>query len=50
MSQNEFKGHLSRRTALGTLAAFAASVALAGCGSSDESGTTVAPANIDGPP
>lgn len=50
MSQNEFKGQLSRRTALGTLAAFAASVALVGCGSSDEGGSAVAPANIDGPP
>ncbi len=50
MSQKEFKGHLTRRTALGTLAVFAAGLALSGCGSSEESGSAVAPANIDGPP
>jgi nitrate/nitrite transport system substrate-binding protein len=42
-----FKGELSRRTAMGTLAGFAAALMLAGC-SSDES--TVVAANIDGPP
>ncbi len=44
-----FKGNLTRRTAMGTLAGFAAALMLAGC-SSDESSNAVVAANIDGPP
>ncbi len=44
-----FKGELSRRTAMGTLAGFAAALMLAGCSGGDES-TSVVAANIDGPP
>ncbi len=43
-----FKGKLNRRTAMGTLAGFAAALILTGCGDTD-AGTVVA-ANIDGPP
>ncbi|MCB2067306.1 MAG: hypothetical protein KDE15_11790, partial [Erythrobacter sp.] len=49
MSHN-FKAELTRRTALGTLAAFAAGLALAGCSRSGDAGTAVTAANIDGPP
>lgn len=44
-----FKGELNRRTAMGTLAGFAAALALAGCSGGEESATVVA-ADIDGPP
>ncbi|MGB3797899.1 MAG: hypothetical protein WA957_16565, partial [Alteraurantiacibacter sp.] len=47
---DSFKSKLNRRTALGTLTAFAAGLALVGCGSNDAEGAAVAPANIDGPP
>ncbi|MEL1249381.1 CmpA/NrtA family ABC transporter substrate-binding protein [Aurantiacibacter gilvus] len=50
MSHKQFKGHLTRRTALGTLAGLAATIALSGCGSSDEGASGVAPADINGPP
>ena len=50
MSHNEFKGHLSRRTALSTIAVFAAGVALASCGSGASDAPAVTAANIDGPP
>lgn len=49
MSQ-QFKGHLTRRTALGTLAALAATVAIGGCSGDAENGTSVAAADINGPP
>tara|TARA_A100001391_G_scaffold201546_1_gene188832 strand:+ start:1536 stop:2969 length:1434 start_codon:yes stop_codon:yes gene_type:complete len=45
------KGQLSRRTAMGTLAGFAAAMMLTGCGSSDEgAGAVATAANVDGPP
>jgi nitrate/nitrite transport system substrate-binding protein len=46
-----FKGELNRRTAMGTLAGFAAALMLAGCSGGDDATTaSVAAANIDGPP
>lgn len=46
-----FKGQLNRRTAMGTLAGFAAAIMLAGCSSGDDGAAgPVAAANADGPP
>ena len=44
------KAQLSRRTALGTLAGFAAAILVAGCSGGDEGAASVAAANVDGPP